>query len=408
MNYFIIIEIVGSILYFSQKIFLSFGKRIGWLLGFLGSIAFTIVTFHKGSFSYFILEITSGVVFIFGMFAWRKNEILQRNITFVMSGLTIIGILIVLLLNFGSPNRILENVMVILFAIGAVLLVLKNPLGWLLYILGHLVLIFYGYILGTYSIMLLQIISLPFAVIGYENFKKLSTQDTLSNKIMELTNKIVLAHKGFFNKESEELYRENSKEVCSISNTKDYISIIELDVRKSKDGILYCYHGTFFEYCFGLRFSRFFSDIEKKYHVDSLDDILGVIGESKTFFLDIKDTNITKEDILKSFDGKKFKKIILANKSVSFLDRFNNMPKEFVKIFNGNIFCNFYDLVKLREKNFKYFEVVFPFQVRKKALKKVSDAGMEFRCSGLFFRSKESYWQKVNKYSLKHISSDFI
>lgn len=225
---------------------------------------------------------------------------------------------------------------------------------------------------------------------------------------MDLTDKIVLAHKGFFNKESERLYRENSKEVCGISNTKKYVSIIELDVRKSKDGILYCYHGTFFEYYFGLGFTKYFSDIEKKYQVDSLEDILEVIGENKAIFLDIKDTNITKNDILEVFVGKKFKEIILANKSISFLDGFGDMPKEFVKIFNGNIFCNLYDFAKLRSKNFKYFEVVFPFQVRKKIIKKVYDAGMEFRCSSLFFANKQSYWRKIDKYSLKHISSDFI
>lgn len=180
MNYFLIIEIVGSILYFSQKIFLSVGKRIGWLLGFLGSIAFTIITLHKDSFSYSVLEITSGVIFIFGLFAWRKNELLQRKITLIMSGLTMLGIGVIFLLNLGSPNWILENTMVILFSIGAILLVLRNPVGWILYVLGHLVLIFYAYILGTYSIMILQIVSLPFAVIGYKNMKKSGARDPSS------------------------------------------------------------------------------------------------------------------------------------------------------------------------------------------------------------------------------------
>ncbi|MES3037714.1 MAG: nicotinamide mononucleotide transporter [Bdellovibrionota bacterium] len=174
MNYFLLVEIAGSVLYFSQKVFLSFGKRIGWLLGFLGSIAFTIITLRKGSYSYSVLEITSGIIFIFGIFAWRKNEILQKKATFIMSGLTTVGIIVISLLNLGSPSWILENTMVILFAIGAIFLVLKRPIGWILYILGHLVLIFYGYIIGTYSIMLLQVISLPFAAVGYRNLKKLN------------------------------------------------------------------------------------------------------------------------------------------------------------------------------------------------------------------------------------------
>jgi len=55
---------------------------------------------------------------------------------------------------------------------------------------------------------------------------------------MNLEDKIVLTHKGCFNKECEKMYRENSKEVCALSVRKDYIHIIEIDVRKSKDGIL--------------------------------------------------------------------------------------------------------------------------------------------------------------------------
>jgi len=81
-----------------------------------------------------------------------------------MSNLTLIEIL-------GSPNWFLEDAMVIAFAVGAALLVLRNPLGWTLYILGHLILIVYAYILDTYFISLLQVVSIPFAIMGYRNLK---------------------------------------------------------------------------------------------------------------------------------------------------------------------------------------------------------------------------------------------
>ena len=190
MSSFILIEIIGSILYFSQKVFLSLNKRIGWILGFLGSIAFIIVTLHKGSYSYTILEATSGIIFIFGIFAWDKNNKLQNKITILMSIITILGIIFVFLLNLGSPNRILENLMVLLFSIGAVFLVLKKPIGWILYILGHLVLIYYGYILGTYYISLLQVISLPFAVIGYKNLKNRPSRDTSMSYYKSIKNNL--------------------------------------------------------------------------------------------------------------------------------------------------------------------------------------------------------------------------
>ena len=228
---------------------------------------------------------------------------------------------------------------------------------------------------------------------------------------MDLQNKIVLAHMGYFNKESKKIYRENSKEVCKVATTRNYIGIIELDVRKSKDGVLYCYHGTLLQYWFGFIFSQKFSDIKKRYSVDSLHEVLAVISEYKTVFLDLKSRSITRENILNVFQNKKFKEIILGNAglfSASFLERFNDMPKEFVKALNGNIFCNFYNLKKLKDNNYKYFEVVFPFQINRKLVENVDKNGLEFRCSGLFFMNVKSYWETIDKYSIQHISSDFV
>lgn len=127
MEFYLVVEIVGSLVYLVQKVLLSFNKRIGWLFGCVGAVAFTI---------------------------------------------SLLGILLVLILNLGSPNWVLESVEVILFAIGAVFLVLRKPFGWALYGLGHLVLIYYAFLLGTYFIMALQVASIPFAVIGYRNFKR--------------------------------------------------------------------------------------------------------------------------------------------------------------------------------------------------------------------------------------------
>lgn len=227
---------------------------------------------------------------------------------------------------------------------------------------------------------------------------------------MNLKDKIVLAHKGYFNAESKKHYRENSKQVCQISSLKDYITIIELDLRKSKDGTLYCYHGNFIEYNVIFKFPRNFNIIKGKYNVNTLAEILEVITRDKILLLDLKDKSITKADILNALQGKKFKEVILGNTSISisFLNRFSNMPEGFVKIMNGNIFSNFYNLQKLKRRGYKYVEVVFPFQVRKRIIDKVLNNGLEFSFPGLFFFSKESYWRKINKYNIKRINSDFV
>lgn len=177
MEFYLVVEIVGSLVYLIQKVLLSLNKRVGWLFGCVGAVAFTIVTLNKDSFAYAILEITSGILFLFGLILWNKYSSVKRWVTFVMSGIALLGIGVVLALNLGSPNWILESVEVTLFATGAVFLVLRKPVGWVLYGLGHLVLIYYAFLLGTYFIMALQIVSIPFAVIGFRNFRIRMTEN---------------------------------------------------------------------------------------------------------------------------------------------------------------------------------------------------------------------------------------
>lgn len=221
-------------------------------------------------------------------------------------------------------------------------------------------------------------------------------------------NYIIKAHKGFPDKTSEKLYRENSLEACRESGLRDTIGIIELDLRKSKDGILYCYHGTLFQYYVPRLLRKNFAVLKQKYGVSSLEEILSVIPETKIIFLDIKDGTITAEDIGRVLLGRGYKEIILGNKSVSFLRRFDGLPPNFVKSFNGNIFCAFYDLQRLKAANFKYFEVVFPFQITRNLMKRVKEHGLEFHTASLFFRSETRYWNAILKNGIRYVSSDFV
>jgi len=225
---------------------------------------------------------------------------------------------------------------------------------------------------------------------------------------MDLENKIVLAHKGFASSKSKDTYKENSIGACKESSDTDYISIIELDVRKSKDNILYCYHGTLLQYCTTLKLSKNLAAIQNQYAVSTLSDILEIISSNKILLLDIKDTSITKEDIAKVFKDKTFKEVILGNKSVRYLNRFTDMPDSFVKILNGNLFSNFYNLDELKKKGFKYFAPIFSFQLTTGAFSKVEKSVLMFRISGVGFITKKSYWRKINKYNITHVSSDFI
>ncbi|KKU55462.1 MAG: hypothetical protein UX77_C0011G0002 [Parcubacteria group bacterium GW2011_GWA1_47_11] len=226
---------------------------------------------------------------------------------------------------------------------------------------------------------------------------------------IDLKDKIIFAHKGFFDRTSYKTYRENSLEVFKAATAKDYIQVIELDIRKSKDGIVYCYHGNIWEYIFLLKLRRPFAKLKEKYGVSPLAEILKVISPDKVIVLDIKDTSVTKEDILSAFWGKRFEEVIIGNKSVSYLKRFSDMPREFVKMLNGNALSIFYDLKRLKEDNFKYLEITFPFLATKKMLKSIPESGLEFvGFPAVIFLSEKRYVRAIKKYKLRYVPAYFV
>ncbi|MBV9349856.1 MAG: hypothetical protein JO026_03825 [Patescibacteria group bacterium] len=85
-------------------------------------------------------------------------------------------------------------------------------------------------------------------------------------------------------------------------------AMIELDVRKSRDGVLYCYHGaepfgviaaTFF----GLFSFSFIERISGKH--STLKSMFDAIPDSVIFYLDLKDTSITADDLRPLVSGRR-------------------------------------------------------------------------------------------------------
>jgi len=227
-------------------------------------------------------------------------------------------------------------------------------------------------------------------------------------KPSDLKNKLVLAHAGFSNRSASQRYRENSIAGVTESAATDYIDIIELDLRKSSDGVLYRFHGNLLRYYTMLKFPLRFETLQRWYQVDTLADMLRVIPSHKCIFLDIKNTSVTRADLLGIFTDKEFQEVIIGNKSVRYLRQFTDMPTMFVKILNGNVLCNFYNLTKLRAEGFKYFEVVFAWQLGTKAVQRVAHSGLILRISGLGFFSSKHYWRTIKRHNITHVSSDFI
>jgi len=105
---------------------------------------------------------------------------------------------------------------------------------------------------------------------------------------------LIMAHKG-----GTAYGRENALETVrtALGHKPD---IIEVDVRKSRDGVLYCHHGSV---PFGVFFATFFGLLSFKTiqrlvgKRDTLADILAAIPDDTLIYLDLKDLWITATDL---------------------------------------------------------------------------------------------------------------
>lgn len=93
--------------------------------------------------------------------------------------------------------------------------------------------------------------------------------------------------------------RENSIEglQAALSFNAD---IIEIDVRKSRDGVLYCHHGLIPFGVFAAQFFRFINFKTIKQLVgerETLADMLAIIPEHVDIYLDVKSRRISAEDL---------------------------------------------------------------------------------------------------------------
>jgi hypothetical protein len=101
--------------------------------------------------------------------------------------------------------------------------------------------------------------------------------------------------------------RENS-----LAGVKQALSfkpdIIELDVRKSRDGVLYCHHGIVPIGVFGAQFLGFFS-FKRIVRIigqrETLKEIMQAIPESVDIYLDIKSSRIHSSDLQSIIAGRK-------------------------------------------------------------------------------------------------------
>lgn len=177
--------------------------------------------------------------------------------------------------------------------------------------------------------------------------------------------------------------------------------IIELDVRESRDGVLYCYHG-FEPLSFFLKWFSW-KHIQKYLPVDSLQTILEVVPETTIIFLDIKQRVTPKA--LRHFCKNNSHRMWIASRSISYLRLLRQSLGENPQyIYNaGFIFLNrgLRQIQPLRLSAIK----LFGWQVNAKNIEKLAVLEIPHTISPFFITSKR-FKKLLQKYGSVWVASD--
>jgi len=211
---------------------------------------------------------------------------------------------------------------------------------------------------------------------------------------------LILAHAG-----GKGLGKENSLETVQES-LKYKPDIIELDIRKSKDGVLYCYHGfpaiPFFLFAYFLKYLNF-SMIKKLLKVNALKEIISEIGNQAIIFLDIKDQRISANDIDR-LCGKCEKEVWLAAFSLKYLSRLKKeLGNKYSYIYNSSFLFFEPGFKAAKQAGIDVFKVL-PWQCSEKRIKRIQEAGMRHEIHAL--GSQKKYKKLVKKYGSLWLAVD--
>lgn len=186
---------------------------------------------------------------------------------------------------------------------------------------------------------------------------------------------------------------------------KKNFDIIEVDVRKSKDGFLYCYHWNLREILFYKRLlkTRNLEYLKKQKNVILLEDVFEIVWNKASIFIDIKEYDILNTDLEKIIKKYTTKKIYISSFNVKKLIEISKL-----KIKNNNINTVYYSVKPLSiRKKYETFDIVqlHHWNINRKIIEKNIKIAIN-----PFFLSKRKYTKTIKKlkWKLEYIHTDMI
>lgn len=131
------LEIIVSILYFTNKVLLFLEKKSGWLIGILASALSSVYFLGLKFYIIFLLEIACFLIMVFGWFGKKNSKLFSY---FVYSAITVVMLFLLFNIEESGPMEFFTSICFM----AAFLLLAENRwhLGWSSLSVAHFLMLF--------------------------------------------------------------------------------------------------------------------------------------------------------------------------------------------------------------------------------------------------------------------------
>jgi hypothetical protein len=167
------LQAVVALLYFANKVLLSLNKKAGWQIGLLASV-FAIAYFISIKVYLLVgLEFGFFSILVFGLLNHEQELKYEKALYSVMF------VLLVFLYFVLKNSTFLEFLISVDFILAIYFLAKKNKiLGWIVMLIGHLLMAYFTYYKQQYFFAIMQILSIGVAVYAILKTKNMELKKT--------------------------------------------------------------------------------------------------------------------------------------------------------------------------------------------------------------------------------------
>ena len=135
----------------------------------------------------------------------------------------------------------------------------------------------------------------------------------------------------------------------------------------------------------------------------SLSELVSIIETKADIFLDVKENEVTKQDLLAVFQGKHYRTIYVARNSLEYLENLGELPRGWKKVQNAS-FAFTPNIKRLKEADVSVFEGFF-WSATRQNIDLLKQNDMNYALA-TWFLSKRTYCALSEKYEMEWVHAE--